>query len=129
MRRVNLPGVSYPGESVSLWYDTPGSQSPRRMRPRGVTKGPGSQQPFLNTFAQAFNGTVAKKINVDSYFTIKGLHFLSLQKTYRMNFCFYSWGMIPWGVSFFNTKIRISGQKLNQIQKYFNPLVSGPGWF
>ena len=38
-------------------------------------------------------------------------------------------GIIPQEVSFFDTKIRISWRKRNQKRKYFNPLVSDPGWF
>ena len=38
-------------------------------------------------------------------------------------------GLIPRGVSFFDTKIQISWRKRNQKRKYFNPLVSDPGWF
>ena len=37
--------------------------------------------------------------------------------------------MIPCGVSFLGTKIRITQWKLNQNRKNFNPLVSGPSWF
>ena len=42
---------------------TPVSQSPRCMPPQGVfhDPGPGSQQPFLKTFAQAFKGTVSRE--------------------------------------------------------------------
>ena len=43
LRRVNLPGLSYPGESfvkicveISLGYDTPASQSPRGIILRRV---------------------------------------------------------------------------------------------
>ena len=43
---------------------------------------------------------------------MKGLHVVFLQKR--------SLDMIPRGVSFFATKIRISQQKLNQHRKYFN---------
>ena len=50
---------------------------------------PGSQQPFLKTFAQALKRDSVTKINVDSYSTKKGyiLHFC--KKSYRINF-FYS---------------------------------------
>ena len=41
---VKLTGVAYPGESISPGYATLGSQ-----------------QQFLNTFSQAFKGTVAQK--------------------------------------------------------------------
>ena len=52
---------------------------------------------------------------MDSYSTIKGLHFLIFEKVLELKFL--PWGMIPWGVSFFEPR------KLN---KYFNLLVSGP---
>ena len=51
-----------------------------------------------------------------------------LKKGYIFKF-FTPHSIILFGVSFFNTKIWISRRKRNQIQKYFNPLVSGPGWF
>ena len=68
----NLPGVAYLGESISPGLHTPASQSywgmiPRRVNllevcnPGELLMTPGSQQPFLNTFAQAFKGTVAQK--------------------------------------------------------------------
>ena len=36
-QRVRLPGVSYPGKSISPGYHTPGSQSPRGIIPQRVT--------------------------------------------------------------------------------------------
>ena len=51
LRRVNLPGLSYPGESISPGYHTPQNQSPRGMIPWGVNKippkhdSPGSDSP------------------------------------------------------------------------------------
>ena len=48
--------------------------------------------------------------------------------TIGLNFFKTSHSIILRGVSIFYTKFRISQRKRNQIRKYFNPLVSGPGW-
>ena len=45
----NLPGVWYPGESISLEYDSPVSQSPREMIPRRVNL-PGVSLPSESVF-------------------------------------------------------------------------------
>ena len=108
-------GIIYSGKSIvkicfeiSSGYDTPrkltrryillrgnwltGCHIPRRfwifryVTPRGVTHDPGIQQPFLKTFAQSFKGIVSQKINVVSYSTIKGLHFVFLQTLSYMTF-------------------------------------------
>ena len=34
--------------------------------------------------------------------------------------------MIPWGVSFFDPKNRITQRIIDQNRKYFNPLLIGP---
>ena len=90
----NLPRVWYPVESISQEYDTPASQSPRGIIlrrvnlpgyiiPRGVNlpllldpeellMNPGSQHPFLKTFAQAFKGTVSLKYMLIPILLIKG---------------------------------------------------------
>ena len=83
----NLRTVSYWAESISAQFDTVRCQSlkfviksPRSMILRGVTRycaesldTARSQQPFLKTFAQGDN---VIKINIESYSTNKGLHFL-----------------------------------------------------
>ena len=46
-----------------------------------------------------------------------------------MKFFFYSPVMIPRGSQFFEPKLWITPQNLNQNWKYFNPLVSGPDRF
>ena len=58
---------------------------------------PGSQQPFLKTFAQALKGTVSQNINVDSYSANKGLHFFACLKKGLQ--CFFD----SRGVSFFGS--------------------------
>ena len=90
--------------------DTLISQSPRSIILRGVRLYAVwycaeliSAQQYLKTFAEAFKGTLLKKNNKIS--------------------------MILRGVSFFDTKIRISQRKRHQKQKHFNPLFCGPGWF
>ena len=52
---------------ISPGYHTSQSQSPQGIIPRGVTHDPreslmtpGSQQPFLSTFSQAFKGKVSQ---------------------------------------------------------------------
>ena len=52
-----------------------------------------------------------------------------LEKSSRISKYFDSPGYHTPGSQFFETKIRITQQKLNQNRKYFNPLVSGPGRF
>ena len=75
LRGVSLAGVSYSGESYNQMFHpispeshTPASQArqgciPRRVSLPGVCDSwpQGVKQPFLNTFAQAFKGTVAQK--------------------------------------------------------------------
>ena len=60
----NIPGVCDPGELFMT---------------------PGSQQPILKTFAQAFRDRVTK-INMDSYSTNKGLNFAFSHKSSRIKF-------------------------------------------
>ena len=118
---------------ISPGYLTAQSQSPRR----GVSycaeslMTPGSQEPILTTFVQAFKGTVTI---MDSYSIFKGLLFFYFWKKFQDKIFLTPRGMIlvPRGVSFFEPKNRIpvSQRILNQTRKYFNPLVSGgPGRF
>ena len=79
------PRVAYPGKSISPGSHTLESQSPWGIilrwvnlpwvcYPRESLMTPGSQLPFLKTFAQALKGTVSQKTNN------KGLHFSFLLK-------------------------------------------------
>ena len=100
--KIWLPGVSYPGESVSPGYHTLASQSPRGIIPLRVNL-PGVSYP----------GESIKNLpNHDSmgYDT-------PVSQSPR--------GIIPWRVSFFDTKVRITRRN----RKYLNPLISVPGWF
>ena len=62
------------------------------------------------------------------FLLIKGYFFSFLHQCSRITF-FYSPGYDILGSQFLATKIRITQRKPNQNRKYFNPLVSGPGWF
>ena len=108
---ASLPGVWYPGESVSPGYAT-----------RGVNSH------FLKLLHSPLKGQCHKN-KCGSFFYYKGLYFVFKQKLSGMKSLLTPWGMIPWGVSFFATKIWITNRKLNQIKKYFNPLVIGLSWF
>ena len=67
---------------------------------------------------------------LDTYSTNKGLHFAYWKKLCEDNKLFWiSRGMIPWGVSFYEPKIRIIQQNLHQNRKHLNTLFSGPGRF
>ena len=112
LRRVNLSGVSYCTDAQS--------QSLRgiilhRVNLPGVWD-PGSQQLFLKTFAQAFKGILSHKWM---------LIFITLIKSYILHLC---QKILGWNI-FAQLKFKITQWKLNQNQKYFNPLVSGQGWF
>ena len=148
--------VSYPGKSSSPGYQTARSQSLPGIIPRGVietnfssnlrgvakpgeSSSPGriprrvslpveSTAISLHFFTGLYRDS-GTKINDDSYFTIKGLHFVFLQKCSRIKPNFDSLGYDTPGCQFFATKIRISLRKLNQNRKYFNLLVSGPDRF
>ena len=63
----NLPDLFKFFVEISPGYHTSQSQSPQGIIPRGVTHDPreslmtpGSQQPFLSTFSQAFKGKVSQ---------------------------------------------------------------------
>ena len=94
------PGVSYCGESISPGYHTAGSHS----WPRGVNR------QFLNCLHRPWKGQCNKN-KYDSYSTNKGLHFAVLQKNSRIKFCWLPGVWYCWEVSFFDTKIRITRQK------------------
>ena len=68
---------------------------------------------------------------MDYFSAMKELHFSFLRKTSRtkINFDSPGYDTVPWGVSFYEPKNRITHRILNQNQKYFNPLVGGPGRF
>ena len=65
-RRVNLPGVNLHGVSFCAELISPGIiprgvNLPLLLDPEELLMNPGSQHPFLKTFAQAFKGTVSLK--------------------------------------------------------------------
>ena len=64
-------------------------------------------------------------------FAAKSHRISFLQLSLRLNFFLTPRSIIHVlrGVSIFYTKFWISRRKQNRIRKYFNPLVSGPGWF
>ena len=104
--KIWLSGVSYPGESVSLGYHTPASQSPRGIIPLRV-----------NLPRVSYPGDSIKNLpKHDS----PGYDTLASQSPQ---------GIIPRWVSFFYTKVQITLQNLNQNRKYLNPFISCPGWF
>ena len=43
------------------------------------------------------------------------------KKNFRIQIC-----LLPWGVSFFDPKNRITQRIIDQNRKYFNPLLIGP---
>ena len=88
-----------------------------------------SQQPFLNTFAQAFKGTVAQKYKWILILLLKGYNFYLCTNVLGLHFFLTLCSMILCGVSIFYTKFWISLRKQNQIRIFFDPLLSGPGWF
>ena len=69
------------------------------------------------------------KTNIYLDYAKKGLQFSIMQKWSRLKFFLTQPSMILCWVSFFDIKLWISWRKRNQIRKYFNQLVSGPGWF
>ena len=79
---------------------------------------------FLPLLHRLLKGQCHKNI-MDSYSTIKGLHFYTFEKRSRIKKVFDS----PRIQFFFKPKIRITQRNLNQTRIFFNPLVSGPGRF
>ena len=87
LRRVNLQGVSYCAESLMT---------------------PGSQQPFLKTLAQPFKGTGSQNQLWIHNLLLKRAKIFIFEKVLGANIFWTPRGMIPWGVSFFEPKSRIT---------------------
>ena len=115
---------------ISRGYHTPASQSPRGIIPRWVTQDTrGVSLKFLNCLHRPLKGQCHKnKCGIIFYYSLGYIfHFCTI--VLGWNFILTPRGIIPWGVSFLEPKVRITPRNLNQNKKYFNPLVSAPDRF